>query len=391
MTQSVLNQSPQQMLPGSKQTPGFAGTSFHLQMPTHEEQIGHQAEAYRTLDPAWILRHLVLSNPQATFQFLKQDFDHPSSLVDQQDVTRRQGFGKIGHKDTCGFEADVTPQFCKNHRDVTQMFEGMPFFANVEDPPFTRVRESRNPGFLELRLVQFPQMGFDVRTVRHIPRFRAGKDIEPAQMLQQLERLNGGKGRVGQHDLGLNPVRPGNVRQDLANQDIVFDIQRVRFSPHQPKGDRNAPDTPIEAKDQQMQAVDPRPVRLLFAPLRERVEVAAFVDLDEVNAQKADTIQGSRDKGQKPTDKPVPEFGGMPVLSREQASQLEIGHGNPAGKLLETAPARVNHLDHEQPAEDEMVIVAKARTQGFKPCTNTMGYADERKHGKFWVSLLVVL
>lgn len=70
-----------------------------------------------------------------------------------------------------------------------------------------------------------------------------------------------------------------------------------------------------------MQAIDPRTVRRLFAPLRERVEITAFVDFDEVNAQKAETIQRSWDKVQKPSDKPVPEFGGIPVTGRQQAGQ----------------------------------------------------------------------
>ena len=92
MTQSVLNQSPQQMLPGSEQTPGFAGTPFDIQMPAHKKQISHQAETDRALNPARVFGNLVLANSQATFKLFKQNFNHPASLVNQQNVTRCQRF-----------------------------------------------------------------------------------------------------------------------------------------------------------------------------------------------------------------------------------------------------------------------------------------------------------
>ncbi len=241
MGQSVLDQSPQQMLPGSKQTPGFAGTPFDFKMPTHQKKIRHQAETDRTLDTASILRDLVLPNSQATFKLFKENFNHPTSLVNQQDVTCRQRFREIGHEDTRGFEAGVAPQFCKNHRDFTQMFEDVAFFADVEETPFSRVCESRNPCFFELGFLELAQMGFDVLAVGQIPGFGTGKHVEPAQFLQQLKGLNGCKGRVCQHNLSLNPFWPGDLRQDLTYQDIVFDIQGVRFGPDQAEGNGDPP------------------------------------------------------------------------------------------------------------------------------------------------------
>lgn len=151
------------------------------------------------------------------------------------------------------------------------------------------------------------------------------------------------------------------------------------------------PDIPIEAKDQQMQAEDPRAIGLFFTLFGKGIEMAPFVDFDEINAQETDPVQGSRYKGKEPSDKPVPEFGRVPVTCRKQARQLVIRYRNPARQLFEAASARIDHLNHQQPAKDEVVVVAKARTQGFKPSTNAVGYADERKHGKFFSGLLVVL
>ena len=205
-----------------KGTPrAFLGDMIGLQ--PEQKQVGSQRNADRFLNLVKVGIDLVLAQSHGSLDFLEQDFDVPTALVQGQHSPCRQR--EMGDQNMHFVGAEVTPPFGQNQVHMTQLME-------IGWQPVNEVRLATlaiargNP-----ELVIAFRLGddlFEMPAIRQFPGFGQSQDVVPALLAKELEIGLRGKACVGQDNHLLGPGWDGNPLEQL-RQRLIRTLVANRF------------------------------------------------------------------------------------------------------------------------------------------------------------------
>jgi hypothetical protein len=84
------------------------------------QQIRHDRERDRALDPLGVFGHLMLAQPRSPLQLFKKPFHRPPAPI-HVDHLPGAHLGEIGHQNFRLFRPMVSPLFAQDNGDITNM------------------------------------------------------------------------------------------------------------------------------------------------------------------------------------------------------------------------------------------------------------------------------
>jgi hypothetical protein len=352
-----------------------------LGMQLEQQQISHDRQRDRAFHPIDVFGDLMLPQPHDAFEFLHQPLDPPPSQVYTDNLPCGHRLGPIGHQNFGLFRPVVAPTCAEHHGDVSQMAQLHAFGIDPTGPAALGI-DGRNANLGIFPARQMRHQVFDGFASGKFPRPREGHGVPVAQRLDNGQIDPGGVSRIGgDHDL-LAPGRAPELLQHLAKQGVFGLVVGIVFPSDQGEIYRDAIDIPLGHKEDDAEAEDIRMVPAEARFLGHRMLGAPFALEGAVADQIQETILGWGQGLQGLLGEPPQQGFRAPIRRAQQAPVVlvgQVGRTMP-GQGLEIGALPVDEVQHQEPAEDQLVPMMETGTQYPQALGHATGQPGQR-HG----------
>jgi hypothetical protein len=343
-----------------------------------QEQIGHDRHRHGAFHPVDLFRDLMLAQPDDSFHFFHQQLHPPPAQIHAHNLPRGDGLWQIGHEDLGLFRPIVAPTLAEDHRDVSEMAQPRPFGVDPKGATMLSV-DRGNPDLGILPARQMGDEGFERLPIGELPGTGSCHHIPVALRLDQRHIGARGIGGVGGDHQLLAPGRAPKRLQHVPKQGIFGLVGRIVCAADEREIDWDAIRSPLRHEDDDPKAEDVGMV-LAEAGLLGHGMLWPSLALERAVADQIENaILGWGKRLQSLVGKPPQQGPAAPIRRTEQPPIVMVRQMARAmpGQRFQIGPFAIDKVQHQQPAEDQVVPVAKAGPEYPQALRHTAGQTGQ--------------
>jgi hypothetical protein len=275
----------------------------------------------------------------------------------------------------------VTPWLAQDDGDISKMAETRPLRVGPIGPTAAGLFQG-DPAAVIMLVGQMHDKIFQTVAIFNTPGPGQGHHKEVPTPLNQLEVCCGRKGGISNDHDHLRPCRPPKADQHPAEQPILGPIAEIVLAADHLEVDRNPVIPPVEHHDHNMESKDVGGIFVQPPFLGQWMLLACFLFERAIDDQIAHTIRRRRQRRNDLVGKPPQQDPPIPIGRGQQTAKMPL-RDMPWGQPCQPCECRlvlIDRLADEQPAEDQMMAMAKHGLQHVQPVGYLLGQTGQPDH-----------